>query len=92
MTTKQLVNNFTNQIVNPIIALLFAAALVVFVWGLIEFLMGLNGLAEAAKKEDGKRHMFYGVIGMFIMVSAYAFLQFIANNVCGGLSSCYPGS
>ena len=91
MSTAQLVANLDTYIVNPVLALIFAAGLVVFFWGAIEFLGALNQMGFG-NKEDGKRHMFYGLIGMFIMVAAYALLQFIASNVCGSLNNCYPAS
>lgn len=72
-------NKLTTVIVNPILALLFAAGLLVFVWGVVEFLAGLNGVGEGA--QNGKRHMLWGVIGMFIMVAAYAILQIIARSL-----------
>ena len=89
MSTTQLVNNITVYILNPVIALMFAAGLLVFVWGLVEFLIGLNvGDGDHTKQEDGKRHMLWGLVGMFIMFAASTILVFIANNVCGGLATC----
>src|SRR5574337_710217 len=76
MSTAQLVANLNTYIINPILALIFAAGMVVFFWGVIEFLGALNQLGFG-EKENGKRHMFYGLIGMFVMVAAYALLQFI---------------
>ena len=63
--------------------LLFSAGLLVFFWGVIEFLWGLNAAGESSK-DEGKRHMLWGLIGMFVMVSAYAIINFIAGNICGG--------
>lgn len=83
LSTQSLVNNFTNVIINPLILLLFSAGLLVFFWGVIEFLFALNAGAEGSK-EDGKKHMLWGLIGMFVMVSSYAIINFIASNVCGG--------
>ena len=88
LSTQTLVNNLTRVIVNPLILLLFSAGLLVFFWGVIEFLLALNAGAESSK-EDGKKHMLWGLIGMFVMVSAYAIVNFIASNVCGGgVSTC----
>jgi zinc transporter ZupT len=89
MSTAQLVANFNTYIVNPLLALIFAVGLAVFVWGVIEFLGALNQLGFG-DKEEGKSHMFWGLIGMFVMVAAWALLQFIASNVCGGLNNCFP--
>ncbi len=90
MDTQTLVNNVTRVIINPIIALLFAAGLVVFVWGLVEFLWGQSSHGEHGA-DEGKQHMLWGIIGMFIMAVAFTMLSFIADNACGGLSTCTGG-
>ena len=79
MGIDEFVGKITDVIINPILALMFAAGLVVFVWGVIEFLAGQNGVGEGA--QNGKRHMLWGIIGMFIMVAAYAILKIIANTL-----------
>lgn len=83
---EELAHNLTQYIVNPIIALFFAAGFAVFVWGVIEFLSGLSGVGEGA--QNGKNHMLYGIVGMFIMFAAWAILNIIANSLCGSLASC----
>ena len=90
LDTQTLANNLTRVIINPLIALLFAAGLLVFVWGLVEFLWG-QSLGGEHGKEEGKQHMLWGIIGMFIMAAAYTLLAFIASNTCGGLSTCTGG-
>lgn len=69
----------SSVIINPLLALIFAAGLLVFVWGVIEFLAGQNGVGEGAS--NGKNHMLWGLIGMFIMVAAYAILHIINNTL-----------
>lgn len=81
MDVTTLVNNFVRVIVNPAILLLFAVALILFMWGLIEFLIDLNVNGKATSK--GKNHMLYGIVGMFIMVAAYGIFGFINKTVCG---------
>jgi hypothetical protein len=79
MGIEAFANKLTTVIVNPILALIFAAGFLVFVWGVVEFLAGLNGVGEGAS--NGKRHMLWGVIGMFIMVAAYSILKIIAQSL-----------
>jgi uncharacterized membrane protein YidH (DUF202 family) len=76
---ETLANNISTVILNPILALMFAVGLLVFVWGVVEFMAGQNGIGEGLAK--GKQHMLWGVIGMFIMVAAYAILQIIAHSL-----------
>ncbi len=91
LTTTVIAQRLTNLIVNPLIALLFAAGLLVFFWGVIEFLLALNA-GGTADKEEGKKHMLWGLIGMFVMVAAYALFNFLVANICGSLSACYSGA
>lgn len=89
MTLSALSSVISRVIINPLIALLFTIGLLIFAWGIIEFLLSINEITKASK-EDGKRHMLYGILGMFIMVAAYAIVQLIGNTVCtGGLQNCY---
>lgn len=77
-TTQELARKLTEVIINPIIALIFAFGLLVFIWGLIEFLAALSKGGDTA---EGKKHMLWGLIGLTIMTVAYAILQFIANTI-----------
>jgi len=91
MSTSQLVNAITSNILNPLLALIFAVGLLVFMWGVVEFIIGMN-VYDGDKKESGKQHMLWGIIGMFIMVTAWAILGFVAQSVCGSLSNCTASS
>ena len=91
LSTQTLVRNLETVIINPLLLLMFSAGLLVFFWGVIEFLLSLNVNGKTSK-EDGKQHMLWGLVGMFIMVSAYALLNFIANNVCGGNAASCAGT
>lgn len=81
--TCTIVAKFNDAFLNPALALLFAAAVLVFAWGLVEFIWGLS--QETGKKEEGKKHMLWGLVGMFIMVSAIAIIKLIASIVGASL-------
>ena len=66
-------------IINPLLALIFALGLLVFVWGIVEFMWGMS--TEAGKKDEGKKHMLWGLVGMFVMVAAYAIIKIIASTL-----------
>ena len=76
MSSGVLVSRITEFIVQPLIELLFVAATVVFVWGIFQFIAG--GDSEDSRSE-GKRHMLWGIIGMFIMVAAGGILYISAK-------------
>lgn len=91
LTTTVIAERLTNLIINPLIAFAFALGLLVFFWGVIEFLLALNAWGSASK-DNGKQHMLWGLIGMFVMVAAYALFNFLVANICGSLSACYSGA
>lgn len=79
MTAESLRDALVDVILNPLAALLFGVAFIVFIWGLVEFLWGLSTDTEG--KENGKRHMLWGIIGMFVMVAAGTIINIIANTI-----------
>ena len=58
-------------ILYPLITLMMAVALLVFLWGCFEFIMAAG---EPDGRQKGKKHILWGIIGMVIMVSAYGIL------------------
>ncbi|MSR71012.1 hypothetical protein EXS62_03155 [Candidatus Kaiserbacteria bacterium] len=77
--TEALVNCLAQYVINPLLLLLFAIGMLVFVYGTVEFMAGLSELND--KKEEGKKHMLWGLVGMFVMAAAYAIVKLIANTV-----------
>jgi len=71
-TITQFVLNMKNVIIYPILGLLFALAVALFFAGTIKFIWTSNNDTD---KEEGKSHMIWGIIGMFIMVSAIAIIN-----------------
>ena len=56
-------------IIYPLVTLMMAFAMLVFIWGLFQYVK--NGTEEAARSQ-GQKHMLWGVIGFVIMLSAVA--------------------
>lgn len=75
-SVSQFLQKVTTIIVNPIIVLLFAVALVVFLWGLFEFIKGSDS-SDARSK--GVQHIFWGLIGMAIMVSVFGIINILLD-------------
>ncbi len=65
------------EIINPIITLLFAVAFLVFFWGIFNF---IRAYGDEGQRNDGKRHMLWGVIGLFVMVAVFGIMHLIANS------------
>jgi len=67
-----------SNIISPAIALLFAIALVVFSYGVLRYVWGSN---DGDARSHAKMSMIGGIIGMFIMMSAWGIVHLIANTV-----------
>lgn len=74
------IGKFVEIIVNPIIYFFFIASLLVFFWGIIEFLAQGDNPEKAS---SGKRHMFWGIIGLFIFIASIGILRILSNTVGG---------
>ena len=72
------IGNVNRFILNPIIYLLFALALVFFVYGVLEFLMNQE---DETKRTAGKSHMLWGIIGITIMFGVWALLNIILGTL-----------
>lgn len=73
-----LMKSVNRVIINPLIILLFALAVVYFVYGLVRYLLSPDN--EEIRKSS-KSHMLWGIIGMFIMVSVFGIMSLILNTV-----------
>ncbi|OHA85329.1 MAG: hypothetical protein A2408_01210 [Candidatus Yonathbacteria bacterium RIFOXYC1_FULL_52_10] len=74
----QLISSISREILNPFIVLISSAAVLYFVWGVLKFVKGFD---DDTSREDGKRHMIWGVVGMSIMLLVYVIINVIANVV-----------
>ena len=65
-------------ILNPFINVLIGVALLVFIWGIIELIYGAD---NPEKIKTGKKHLIYGIIGLFIMVAIAGIMKVIESFV-----------
>ena len=72
----QLIESIKLKIVNPLIILLVSVAVVVFLYGVYEFIAGAE---SEEKRATGRRHMLWGVVGLFIMVSFFGIINLICR-------------
>lgn len=63
-----------NVVLNPVIKLVFAIAFLIFFYGIFQFISKETGDKD---REQGKRKIMYGLLGMFIMFSAYGIINLI---------------
>ena len=65
-------------IVVPLVTLVFVLAVLIFIWGVAGMIIYRE---NAEKREEGQRHILWGVVGMFIMIGVYGIIRLIANTV-----------
>jgi hypothetical protein len=63
-------------IVNLLIPIVFAIALLVFFWGLVMYIFG-----KEDNKDQAKKTMIWGVVALFVMASVWGLVRFIQSAV-----------
>lgn len=71
-TTFQELTIIFLDIIQILVPILYALALLVFIWGLVKFIFRLGGDEKAV--EAGKKLMLWGLVALFIMVSIWGIL------------------
>ncbi len=75
---KKLLNKILENIVIPVVYLVMALAIVYFLWGVMVFIQNAD---NAEKRQEGYKHMIYGVIGIFIIISARGIIKIIGSTI-----------
>lgn len=70
------VGKFNDAILFPLIALLSAVAFLVFLFGCAQYVMNAG---NSSAREEGVKHITWGIIGLVVMVSAWAILGIAAG-------------
>lgn len=71
---------------NTLIGLLFIAATLVFLWGVVMF---IAGSADPAKRDKAKGIMTWGIIGLAVMAAAWGITQILISYF--GVPATGPG-
>ena len=75
-------------ILNAVIGILFVLVTLYFIWGVVKYVMA-GGEEKAVA--DGKKHMIWGVIGMAVMVGAWALAKLLLDTFGVGSSPIPTG-
>ena len=67
-------------IVNPLIFLLIGVAVVFFLFGLVEFIVSAD---STDGRDNGRRHLLWGIVGLFVIFSVYGIISVIQNTLTG---------
>lgn len=73
---NNVVPKIIDNIVAPVLGVLFTFTILVFIWGLYGLFVG-----DEDKRNDSKNHILWGVVGIFIMISAYGIIRLVASTV-----------
>ena len=84
LSVKTIVYRIDYYILNPLIQLGFIVALLIFIWGIVQFIMNRNqGSTSPFSKKKGStesgEHILWGLVGLLIMVSAFGIMSLIKN-------------
>lgn len=77
-TVLKLIGTLYTTILNPIITLLFAVALAYFAYGIVQYIWNPD---NEQLREQGKRNMIWGIIGISIMVSVFGIMNLIVSSI-----------
>lgn len=79
---SELVDVFLN-LIRAALPVLLALALVVFLWGLAKFIFRVGGDEKAVG--EGKNLMLWGLIALFILVSAWSIIKLVYEDLGFGI-------
>ena len=68
-----------NALANMLVGTIFTIAVVVFFWGLVQYLVSVG-----EQKGKGLQRMFYGIITLFVMVSIWGLIALLQNTFLPG--------
>lgn len=68
------------SLAKAVIPLLFILATVLFLWGVIKY---LSAVGDESKISEAKKHILYGIIGLFFMVAVWGIVTAIVRSLFG---------
>lgn len=74
---KGIANEIINAVNGVFVPILFAAAFVVFIWGVFDYL--ILGASNEEKRKEGIKFVMYGLIGFFLMVSVWGIVNLLVS-------------
>lgn len=75
--------NLVGTVLNALIPILIALALVVFFWGLVKYII-------SKKPGEGRSIMIAGLVGLFVMVSVWGIIRLAQNTLGVNNSTAIP--
>jgi hypothetical protein len=79
-----LINSINRYVINPLIVLGFAVAMIVFLWGVFNY---VKGAGDPAARKKGRDHILWSIVGFAIMFTVFGIMTIISNSVGGPTGS-----
>lgn len=80
----QVIDKIKAELLQPAALVIFSAGFLLFIWGLVVFLWHIE---DGSAQEEGKDHMIWGIVGMFIMISIWSIIALIDNTLGFGATT-----
>lgn len=77
LTALLVIDKIKSQIINPLIGFLLAISFLYFLYGIYE----LISTGDSKKMEEGKKHVIWGLVGLFIIVAVTGIMSLVAGTV-----------
>ncbi len=72
------IDNIVQYIINPLIGALFALGFAFFLFGVARYMFYSGNDSE---RDTGRKHIMWGLVGMFIMVAVAGIINIIKNTI-----------
>ncbi|PCI20190.1 hypothetical protein COB64_02670 [Candidatus Wolfebacteria bacterium] len=69
-------NFFTCLASRSVVPLLITAGTVVFIYGVVQY---IAGAADQTKREEGRKFILWGIIGLFVIISVWGLVGLLSN-------------
>lgn len=66
------------RIINLLIPIVFALALLYFFWGLAQYILASG---DPASQESGRSKMIWGIVALFVMASVWGLVKFLGDSI-----------
>ena len=84
-SVTDIISSTIMPIINAVIPLLIAVAVVLFLYGVVKF---ITSGGDEEKRKEARNFMLYGIIGLFVMVSVWGLVNILTGTF--GLSPNIP--
>ncbi|HEU5114708.1 MAG TPA: hypothetical protein VFT82_03005 [Candidatus Paceibacterota bacterium] len=72
------VQNLFKVVIDPVVQLIFAAAVFYFLWGVFNYIRKAD---DPEERLNGRNHVIYSTIGLFVMISVWGIILLIKNTL-----------